>query len=73
MVGYQCIASSKKAYDCYIYNSNMTCVNCKYGFIPFENQCLLPDDIQAIQTGEKKMADILLEKKQKYDVAYAKI
>lgn len=72
MVGYQCIESSQKVYDCYIYNSNMSCTNCKYGFIPYENQCLLPDDIQALQTGAKKMSDILLEKKSKYDAAYPK-
>lgn len=71
MVGYQCIESSQKVYDCYIYNRNLTCSNCKYGFIPYEGQCLLPDDIQALQTGAKKMPDILMDKKAKYDAAYA--
>jgi hypothetical protein len=70
MVGYQCIESSRKAYDCYIYNKNMSCINCKYGFIPYESQCLLPDEIQALQTGAKKMSDILMEKKDKYEAAY---
>lgn len=48
----------------------MECLNCKYGFIIYENQCLLPDDIQALQTGTKQMSDILLQKKQKYDLKY---
>jgi len=49
----------------------MECLNCKYGFIIYEKQCLLPDDIQALQTGTKQMSDILLQKKQKYDLKYA--
>jgi len=70
MIGYQCILSSKQVYDCYIYNNNQECSTCKYGFIPFSNQCLLPDEIQAIQTGVKNMTAILLEKKNKYDSKY---
>ena len=31
---------------------------------------MLPDDIQAIQTGTKKMTDILDEKKRKYEAKY---
>jgi hypothetical protein len=59
MVGYQCLEPSKKVYDCYVYDNKMSCANCKYGFIPYEGQCLLPDDIQAIQTGIKQMKDII--------------
>lgn len=51
MIGYRCIFSAKRVYDCYIYNDNSECETCKYGFIPFQKQCLVPSEIQSVQGG----------------------
>lgn len=58
MIGYRCIKQEIFIPNCYIYYNSSFCEICKMGYSFFQNYCLLPMQIQAIENGTITMAQV---------------